>query len=139
MATMGYWFDWVAFAGAAYLVWLGLKLIAAPVVASMSMRRRLRRAADFPAGFLWCCLQPKVLCSYARSFRSSWNEQGTISRSSAARSPSWSPARSPIRSTTLLAGRARLFFSARRTRLLSRISGGFMIGRRRLAGLDAAR
>jgi threonine/homoserine/homoserine lactone efflux protein len=28
----------------------------------------------------------------------------------------------------LLAGRARLFFSARRTRLLSRISGGFMVG-----------
>jgi threonine/homoserine/homoserine lactone efflux protein len=28
----------------------------------------------------------------------------------------------------LLAGRARLFFSARRTRLLSRVSGGFMIG-----------
>ena len=28
----------------------------------------------------------------------------------------------------LLAGRARMFFSARRTRLVSRISGGFMIG-----------
>ena len=28
----------------------------------------------------------------------------------------------------VLAGRARLFFSAQRTRLLSRISGGFMIG-----------
>jgi threonine/homoserine/homoserine lactone efflux protein len=28
----------------------------------------------------------------------------------------------------LLAGRARTFFSARRTRLVSRISGGFMIG-----------
>jgi threonine/homoserine/homoserine lactone efflux protein len=28
----------------------------------------------------------------------------------------------------LLAGRARLFFSASRTRLLSRVSGGFMIG-----------
>jgi threonine/homoserine/homoserine lactone efflux protein len=28
----------------------------------------------------------------------------------------------------LLAGRARNFFSARRTRLVSRISGGFMIG-----------
>jgi threonine/homoserine/homoserine lactone efflux protein len=28
----------------------------------------------------------------------------------------------------LLAGRARHFFSARRTRLLSRVSGGFMIG-----------
>src|SRR5437879_9848455 len=31
MATMGYWFDWVRFAGAAYLVWLGLKLIRSPV------------------------------------------------------------------------------------------------------------
>ena len=28
----------------------------------------------------------------------------------------------------LLAGRARQFFSARRTRLLSRVSGGLMIG-----------
>ncbi|MDO9059423.1 MAG: LysE family translocator, partial [Bradyrhizobium sp.] len=28
----------------------------------------------------------------------------------------------------VLAGRARLFFSAQRTRLVSRISGGFMIG-----------
>src|SRR5271156_5337797 len=31
MATMGYWFDWVRFAGAAYLVWLGIKLIRFPV------------------------------------------------------------------------------------------------------------
>src|SRR3954469_16344375 len=30
MATMGYWFDWVRFAGAAYLVWLGVKLIWSP-------------------------------------------------------------------------------------------------------------
>src|SRR5271154_4879144 len=30
MATMGYWFDWVRFAGAAYLVWLGVKLIRSP-------------------------------------------------------------------------------------------------------------
>jgi threonine/homoserine/homoserine lactone efflux protein len=31
MATMGYWFDWVRFAGAAYLIWLGIKLIRSPV------------------------------------------------------------------------------------------------------------
>ena len=31
MSTMGYWFDWVRFAGAAYLVWLGFKLIRSPV------------------------------------------------------------------------------------------------------------
>src|SRR6184192_2895580 len=31
MATMGYWFDWVRFAGAAYLIWLGIKLVRFPV------------------------------------------------------------------------------------------------------------
>src|SRR5258705_12594582 len=31
METMGCWFDWARFAGAAYLVWLGIKLIRSPV------------------------------------------------------------------------------------------------------------
>src|SRR3979490_1581260 len=35
MATMGYWFDWVRFAGAAYLAWLGAKLIPAPSPGAM--------------------------------------------------------------------------------------------------------
>src|ERR1700732_4657333 len=46
MASMGYWFDWVRFAGAAYLVCLGIKLIRARVGASRPTRRP-RRAADF--------------------------------------------------------------------------------------------
>src|SRR6204780_3440100 len=33
MATLGYWFDWVRFAGAAYLVWLAIRLIRPPVEA----------------------------------------------------------------------------------------------------------
>src|ERR1700674_3633922 len=66
MATMGYWFDWVRFAGAAYLIWLGVTFMIT----------------------------------------------GAITDSIYA----------------VLAGRARAFFSERRTRLLSRVSGGFMIG-----------
>ena len=31
MATMGYWFNWVRLFGAAYLIWLGIKLIRSPV------------------------------------------------------------------------------------------------------------
>ena len=73
MATMGYWFDWVRFAGAAYLVWLGIKLIRAPVEASMPTRRRLRRAAAFSCRGSWCCCRiPRCWCSLAPSFRSSW-------------------------------------------------------------------
>src|ERR1700685_2019429 len=36
MATLGYWFDWVRFAGAAYLVWLGIRLIRFPAEAVVS-------------------------------------------------------------------------------------------------------
>ena len=56
MATMGYWFDWVRFAGAAYLVWLGIKLIRFPVE-GIERRRAAASAARrlLPAGLCWCC------------------------------------------------------------------------------------
>src|SRR6202000_1952979 len=49
MATMGYWFDWVRFAGAAYLVWLGIKLIRAPVEAVSAEAPPPPRGGFFPA------------------------------------------------------------------------------------------
>src|ERR1700744_2046593 len=49
MATMGYWFDWVRFAGAAYLVWLGIKLIRAPVGAVRAEAPPPPRGGFFPA------------------------------------------------------------------------------------------
>jgi threonine/homoserine/homoserine lactone efflux protein len=73
MATMGYWFDWVRFAGAAYLVWLGIKLIRAPSKASNRTRRRPRPAAASSCKASWCCsVTPRCWCSSAPSFRNSW-------------------------------------------------------------------
>ena len=73
MATMGYWFDWVRFAGAAYLVWLGIRLIRFPVEGVKLERRRPRRAAASSCRGSWCCSQtPRCWCSSAPSFRSSW-------------------------------------------------------------------
>ena len=73
MATMGYWFDWVRFAGAAYLVWLGIKLIRSPSKASPPTSRRHRRAAAFFCRVFWCCCRtPRYSCFSAHSFRSSW-------------------------------------------------------------------
>src|SRR5437660_10238488 len=31
IATMGYWFDWVRLAGAAYLIWIGIGLVLRPI------------------------------------------------------------------------------------------------------------
>jgi threonine/homoserine/homoserine lactone efflux protein len=62
MATMGYWFDWVRFAGAAYLVWLGIKLIRVPVIGvKADAPPPPPRGGFFLQGFLVLLSNPKVL------------------------------------------------------------------------------
>src|SRR5947207_8957828 len=62
MATMGYWFDWVRFAGAAYLVWLGIKLIRSPVEGvKADAPPPPPRGGFFLQGFLVLLSNPKVL------------------------------------------------------------------------------
>ena len=61
MATMGYWFDWVRFAGAAYLVWLGIKLIRAPAEGVGADAPPPPRGGFFLQGLLVLLSNPKVL------------------------------------------------------------------------------
>src|ERR1700743_141227 len=62
MATMGYWFDWVRFAGVAYLVWLGIKLIRVPVEGvEAGAAPPPPRGGFFLQGFLILLSNPKVL------------------------------------------------------------------------------
>src|SRR5262245_10220352 len=62
MATMGYWFDWVRFAGAAYLIWLGIRLIWAPVEGvDVDAPPPPPRGGFFLQGFLVLLSYPKVL------------------------------------------------------------------------------
>src|ERR1700753_1439073 len=61
MATMGYWFDWVRFAGAAYLVWLGIKLIRSPVEGIDADAPPPPRGGFFLQGFVVALSNPKLL------------------------------------------------------------------------------
>jgi threonine/homoserine/homoserine lactone efflux protein len=61
MATMGYWFDWVRFAGAAYLVWLGVKLIRSPVEGVEAEAPPPPRGGFFLQGILVALSNPKLL------------------------------------------------------------------------------
>jgi len=130
MATMGYWFNWVRFAGAAYLVWLGIKLIRAPVEGvSTDAPPPPPRGGFFLQGFLVALSNPKVLVFFG-AFIPQFMD---MDRDHASQVALLGITFMVIAGMTdaiyaLLAGRARKFFSARRTRLLSRISGGFMIG-----------
>jgi len=131
MATMGYWFDWVRFAGAAYLVWLGVKLIRAPVVGldADAAPPPPPRGGFFLQGVVVLLSNPKVLVFFG-AFIPQFMD---MSRDHVSQVALLGVTFMVIAGMTdamyaLLAGRARLFFSTRRTRLLSRISGGCMIG-----------
>ena len=130
MATLGYWFDWVRFAGAAYLVWLGIKLIRAPVEGiDADAPPPPPRGGFFLQGLLVLLSNPKVLVFFG-AFIPQFMD---MSKDHVSQVTLLGVTFMVIAGITdglyaLLAGRARSFFSARRTRLLSRVSGGFMIG-----------
>src|SRR6202043_2535301 len=130
MATMGYWFDWVRFAGAAYLVWLGIKLIRSPVEGvSVDTPPPPPRGGFFLQGFVVLLSNPKVMVFFG-AFIPQFVD---MSKDHVSQVALLGVTFMVIAGMTdavyaLLAGRARHFFSARRTRLLSRVSGGFMIG-----------
>ncbi|MBI5262689.1 MAG: LysE family translocator [Bradyrhizobium sp.] len=130
MATMGYWFDWVRFAGAAYLVWFGIKLVLLPVEGlKVGEPPPPPRGGFFLQGLLVLLSNPKVLVffgAFIPQFVDMKRDHfpqvallGATFRVAAAASDAM---------YALLAGRVRLIFSASRTRLVSRISGAFMIG-----------
>jgi threonine/homoserine/homoserine lactone efflux protein len=130
MATMGYWFDWVRFAGAAYLVWLGIKLIRAPVEGvGAEASPPPPRGGFFLQGFVVTLSNPKLLVFFGAFIPQFVDMNKDHVPQVALLGVTFMITGAVTDSIyALLAGRARLFFSKQRTRLLSRISGGFMIG-----------
>src|ERR1700727_1039631 len=124
MATMGYWFDWVRFAGAAYLVWLGIKLIRSPVEGvSADQPPPPPRGGFFLQGFVVLLSNPKVLVLFG-AFIPQFMD---MSRDHVSQVALFGVTFMVIAGITdalyaLLAGRARKFFSARRTRRLVGLS-----------------
>ena len=131
MATMGYWFDWVRLFGAAYLILLGIKLIRFPVegIGGEAAAPPPPRGGFFLQGLLVLVSNPKLLIFFG-AFLPQFMD---MNRDHASQAMLLGVTFMVIAAVTdgsyaLLAGRARTLFSARRTRLVSRISGSFMIG-----------
>ncbi|MGJ4952113.1 LysE family translocator [Bradyrhizobium sp. HKCCYLS20291] len=131
MATMGYWFEWVRLIGAAYLVWLGIQLIRSPIegISAGEAPPPPPRGGFFLQGLLVLLSNPKVMVFFG-AFLPQFMD---MSRDHVPQVGLLGVTFMVIAGLTdaiyaLLAGRARKLFSANRTRLVSRISGGFMIG-----------
>src|SRR4051812_2394746 len=130
MATMGYWFDWVRFAGAAYLVWLGIRLIREPVEGvDTEAPPPPPRGGFFLQGFVVLLSNPKVLVFFG-AFIPQFVDMSKDHFSQVALLGVTFMVIGAITDAifALLAGRVRLFFSSSRTRLVSCISGAIMIG-----------
>jgi threonine/homoserine/homoserine lactone efflux protein len=130
MATMGYWFDWVRLLGAAYLVWLGVALIRRPVEGvGTDAPPPPPRGGFFLQGLIVLLANPKVLVFFGAFIPQFVDMQRETVPQVALLGVTFMAIVAVTDAIyALLAGRARTLFSARRTRLLSRLSGGFMIG-----------
>ncbi len=129
MATMGYWFDWVRLAGAAYLVWLGIRLVRVPVEGVETEAPPPPRGGFFLQGFLVALSNPKLLVFFGAFIPQFVDmSQDHLSQVALLGVTFMVVAGLTDVAHALLAGQVRSFFSGRRTRALSRVSGGFMIG-----------
>jgi len=127
--AMGHWFDWLRIAGAAYLVWLGWKMIRSSSEDGGKTAPRPPRGGFLAQGVLVALSNPKTLIFFGAFFPQFLDPSrdhglqilimGLTAMLVAAISDSV---------YALAAGRAGRVLSAKRVRLLSRVSGGFLIG-----------
>jgi threonine/homoserine/homoserine lactone efflux protein len=127
--AMGHWFDWLRLAGAAYLVWLGWKMIRTAGAATEAGPASAPRGGFLLQGVLVALSNPKTLIFFGAffpQFIDPGRDQGlqilimglTAMLVAAISDTAYA----------LAASRAGRALSARRVRLLSRLSGGFLIG-----------
>jgi homoserine/homoserine lactone efflux protein len=127
--AMGHWFDWLRLAGAAYLIWLGWKMIRSAGTASATAPSRAPRGGFLLQGVLVALSNPKTLLFFGAFFPQFIDPardqglqiliMGLTAMLFAAVSDS---------TYALAAGRAGRALSAKRVWLMSRLSGGFLIG-----------
>jgi len=130
IATMGYWFDWVRLAGAAYLIWIGVNLVLKPAaISAPDAPLAPPRGGFFLQGMLVLLSNPKALLFFGAFIPQFVDLKGDQLSQVAVLGITFMVFASVTDALyALLAGRARALLSERRTRLLSRVSGGFMIG-----------
>lgn len=129
IATMGWWFDWLRLAGAAYLVWLGWQLLRSSGALGRPGRVPVPRGGFFLQGFLVMLSNPKVLLFFGAFIPQFVDPRGD---------QVWQIALLGVTAMAvtmlsdgayaLLTGRAGTLLARRHVRRLSRASGLCLIG-----------
>jgi threonine/homoserine/homoserine lactone efflux protein len=129
IAAMGAWFIWLRLVGAAYLIWLGCRLLMASGEIAAGAAPRTPRAGFFVQGLAVALSNPKTLLFFGaffpqfmdpnRDFTLQVLIMGATAMAVAAISDS---------AYALLTARTARLLTAKRARLMSQVSGGVLIG-----------
>ncbi|HKX38802.1 MAG TPA: LysE family translocator [Burkholderiales bacterium] len=128
IAVMGVWFDWIRLAGAAYLVWLGWKLLRSPDDLGQA-RAAAPRGGFFLQGLLVILSNPKGLLWFGAFIPQFVDPNGAyVGQIVLLGVTAMAVALVSDGAYALLTGRAGALLSRSRVRLVSRVSGAFLVG-----------
>ncbi|MBI3515183.1 MAG: LysE family translocator [Proteobacteria bacterium] len=129
VAALGWWFDWLRLIGAAYLIWLGIKLLRATGAFEGARATQRPRGGFFLQGLLVMLSNPKVLLFFGAFIPQFIDPAGDADRQVLLLgATAMVIATLSDGSYALLTGRAGRWLSRRRVRLASRLSGACLIG-----------
>ncbi|MCO5082264.1 MAG: LysE family translocator [Rhizobiaceae bacterium] len=129
MEGIGHGFEWVRLLGAAYLIWIGVRMFRSKGVLNPDGTARRPRGGFFLQGLVVALSNPKTLIFFGAFFPQFIDPAGNhavqiiIMGATAMVCAAVSDS-----AYALAAGRAGRLLSARRVKLLSRISGSFLVG-----------
>ena len=129
IASMGWWFDWLRYLGAGYLAWLGYRLLRAPDSIAAAGAAAPPRGGFFLQGFLVLMANPKALLFFGAFIPQFVDARGDyVSQIVLLGVTAMAVAFLTDGAYAVFTGRAGALLSRRRVRLVSRLSGGFLIG-----------
>jgi threonine/homoserine/homoserine lactone efflux protein len=129
IAVMGAWFDWLRIAGAAYLVWLGWKLLRAPDQLGQPGGAPAPRGGFFLQGLLVILSNPKGLLWFGAFIPQFVDPGGDyVGQIVLLGMTAMAVALVTDGAYAVLTGRAGALLSRRRARLVSRLGGAFLVG-----------
>ena len=129
IAGMGHWFEWVRLIGAAYLIWMGVQMFRAKGTLNADGTARKPRGGFFLQGLAVALSNPKTLVFFGAFFPQFIAPQGNYTLQIIVMGLTAMIFAAVSDSTyALAASRAGRLLSASRIKLMSRISGSFLVG-----------
>lgn len=126
---LGWWFDWLRLLGAAYLVWIGWKLLLAPGAMSDPAATPRPRGGFFLQGFLVMLSNPKALLFFGAFIPQFIDPQGNyVAQVLLLGATAMIVALVSDGAYAVLTGQARAWLNERRMRIVARLGGVCLIG-----------